>query len=285
MSNNSKNDDKKGLFSVVAEDIKTILLITLRTIIAMALTLIITIPVIFFVLKALSVLVIPLSGLRYPFADIILYLLTVAVLVLLLYKGRNRSSKISGWIMTGQIEIEVSDENNRKMRGFWLKAHKGIERTKNIKWKFNLNNKTDFYILETVYPVDKYGHAEVTKAPVCFRALVPITHKFLGNLPVQGDTISFSWTTCSNNDIKKLHVRAVEYIEKNDNIPESTAKWIELDEKGTEGIVCAEDLETGKKSRIEGTIKLAEKCNEKIQLCFWYDPEDAEGESVLREKF
>ena len=33
------------------------------------------------------------------------------------------------------------------------------------------------------------------------------------------------------------------------------------------------------------TVKLSEKAGEKIQLCFWYMPDEAEGESVLREKF
>jgi len=270
---------------MVMEDLGGLLLIVFRTIIAVLVIFAVSIPILFVIMKALSVIIIPLNGMRYPWADIVVFLLVFAVIVLLLYKGRNGSSKVAGWIMTGHIEIEISDENNRKMRAFWLKTHKGKERTKNITWKLSLNNKTDFYILQSIYPVDKYGHAETAKDPVCFRTLVPVTHKFLGNLPVKGDTIKFSWTTCSNNDIKKLYVRAVEYIEKNENIPESTDRWIELDEKGTAGIICAENLQTGKKSKIEGTIKLSEKVTEKMQLCFWYNPDDAEGESVLREKF
>lgn len=275
MNRKTDRNEKKGIFSMVFEDLGTILMILLRGIIAVLLIFAVVIPVIYFLFKIISVfLIIPMKG---YVGDLIVFLLTFGAIFLILFLRRNKSSKIADWVMTGHIEIEVSDENNRMMRALWLKAHKGKERTKTANWKISLNSKTDFYILETVYPVDKYGHEEKGKAPLCYRTLVPVTHKFLGNLPVEGDTIRFSWTPTSNNDIKKLHVRAVEYIEEN--------QWIELDEKGTEGIICAKDIKTGKKAKIEGTIKLSKKVNEKIQLCFWYMPDDAEGESVLREKF
>ena len=78
---------------------------------------------------------------------------------------------------------------------------------------------------------------------------------------------------------------AAKEAEKNPSITDSKDKWIELDENKTAGIICAQDIKTGKKTKISGTVKLSEKAGEKIQLCFWYMPDEAEGESVLREKF
>ena len=283
MSDKTNRNEKKGIFSMIFEDLGTILMIMLRGIIAVLLIFAVVIPVIYFLFKIISFFfIIPMKG---YVGDLIVFLLTIGTIFLILFLRRNKSSKIADWVMTGHIEIEFSDENNRKMRALWLKTHKGKERTKPVNWKISLNSKTDFYILETIYPVDKYGHEEKGKAPLYYRTLVPVTHKFLGNLPVKGDTIHFSWTTASNNDIKRLHVRAVEYIEKNPSITDSKDKWIELDENKTAGIICAQDIKTGKKTKISGTVKLSEKAGEKIQLCFWYMPDEAEGESVLREKF
>lgn len=283
MNDKTNGNEKKGFLSMFFEDIGAVTLILIRGIIAIFLIFAVVIPVIYFLFKVVALfLLIPVQG---YIGDLIVFLMTFGIIFLVLFLRRNKSSKFADWVMTGRIEIEISDENNRRMRALWLKTHKGKERTKTANWKILLNSKNNFYIFETIYPVDKYGHKETAKAPLCYRTLVPVTHKFLGNLPVKGDTIHFSWTTTSNNDIKNLHVRAVEYIEKDPSIPDSKDNWIELDEKGTEGVICASEIKTGMKMKISGTVKLSEKAGEKIQLCFWYMPDEAEGESVLREKF
>jgi len=282
MDKSDKKNTKRSLFSVFMEDTGHIGMILIRGIFALLLFCILLIPVMFFIFKIVSIILIPFSGLA---RDITTAILFMGLIILICFLKRNKPSKAVGWIMTGHIEIEMTDENNRRMRALWLKAHKGKERTKPVKWVISLGTKTDFHVFETIYPVDKYGHEEKGKEPVCYRALVPVTHKFFGNLPVSGDTIKFRWITRSNNDINNLRVRAVEFLEKDDRIPGSQNKWFELDEKGTEGTVTAKKIETGKKCRIEGTVKLNHNVAEKIQLCFWYLPDEAEGESVFRLNF
>lgn len=287
MKKNSTKNDKKGFLTVFLEDIGSIAAIIGRVIIAIFLVLILTVPVLFLFFKILSLCLSPLLAIpmKSYVQDLIVTLLITGVLIAILFLRRNKTNRIYEWILTGHIEIEISDENNRKMRALWLKTHKGKERTKPINWKITLNNKTSVHVLETVYPLDKYGHEEKAKAPVCYRVLVPITHKFFGNLPIQGDTIHFSWSTSSNNDIKNIRVKAVEFHEKNESIPDSKDEWIELDSKYIEGTICASDIKTGKKTKLEGTVTINQNVSEKIQLCFWYMPNEAEGESVLREKF
>lgn len=278
LSMSSKND-KKGLFTIILEDTANILLIMVRAVVALGAIIALTIPILFWLLKIVSLILIPLPGTA---GDITVILFIFIMIGVFCYATRNKTNKLTGWIMTGHIEIEISDENNRRMRAIWLKAHKNKERTKNVNWKILLTGKSDFHIFETVYPVDKYGHQEITKAPVCFRTLIPVTHKFFGNLPIKGDTINFTWTTNSNNDIKRVYVRAIEYNEADET---KDPEWIELDVKGQYGTLFAENVKTGEKRKFKGSVKLSESVKEKIQLCFWYMPEDAEGESVFKLEF
>lgn len=283
MSKFDNIDNKKGLFTMIMEDTTNVLLILARAFLALiVVSFCLVIPATLLILKALSTIFIAISGTA---GDIIGVVLIFTLIFLLCFFSRNSTHKIAEWIMTGHFQLEVSEENNRRMRNLWLKTHKGILRTKNIKWKLSLNNKNNFYIFQTIYPVDKYGNSEVTKAPVLFRTLVPITQKFFGNLPIEGDTIQFSWTTTSNNNIKNLHVKAVEYTEKNESDYDSKDLWIDLDENAENGTLCASNITTGNKVKIEGILKLNKSVSERIQLCFWYMPDEAEGESVFREKF
>lgn len=267
----------------VLEDIWTPFAVILRTLFAMILvSLVIVLPLCFVFLRILAMLTLPFSG---KTADIIGFIIFIGTGIWLFYIFRNGNSFISNWVMTGHIQIEISDEYNRKLRSIWLKTHKGIERTKTKKWVIDLTNPTDMYMANPVYPVDKYGHSEIMKDPLCFRMLVPITHKFMGNLPVKGDEIKFRWNVTSNNDISNLHVRIVENIPADESNPDCKPVWRELDQTGTEGIICAKDIKTGKRGRIEGKVILSDKVVERVQLCFWYLPEEAEGESVFRKEF
>lgn len=275
--------EKKGLFSMVFEDLGHMFMVVIRALIAMViLPYTIVLPLIFLFIKILSVFFVFSSGL-------VANMLAIAVLIflvpLLFYWTSGRKNHIVGWIFTGRIEREISEKNNRRMRSLWLKAHHNKERIKASKFSINMDNKTNFYTFETVYPKDKYGHDEVLKAPLCYRAIVPVTHKFFGDLPIKDDVVHFSWKTTSNNDIKKLHVRAIEFEENNENMAGYNDLWRELDTAGTEGTVCAESIQTGKKFKIQGTVKFSEKVLNKVQLCFWYMPDEAEGESVFRDTF
>lgn len=267
----------------ILEDIWTPLAVIFRTAAAMiGVALLIVLPLSFIVFKILALLTLPLSGI---WADIIGFVLFFGALFWFLYLFRNGNSVVSNWIMSGHIQIDVSEEYNRKLRAIWLKAHKGVERTKPKKWIIDLTHPTDMHMLNPVYPVDKYGHSEIAKDPLCFRMLVPVTHKFFGNLPVKGDEISFRWNVTANNDISILHVRIVENITADESNPDIKPVWRELDQTGTEGIVCAKDIKTGKKNKIEGKVILSDKVNEQVQLCFWALPDETKGESVFRKEF
>lgn len=283
MKDSETIDEKKGLFAMVIEDLWHMFMVVIRALLAMViLPYTIVLPSLFLMTKILSVFFTFTSGLV---ANILALASIIFVVPLFFYWTSGRKNPVIGWIFTGRIEREVSDKNNRRMRALWLKAHRNKERTKPSKFSLNLDNKTSFYTFETIYPKDKYGHSEVVKAPVCYRAIVPVTHKFFGDLPVKGDVVRFSWKTTSNNDIKRIRVRAIEFDENNENMSDYKDLWRELDAAGTEGIVCAEGIKTGKKFKIQGTVKFKEKVKNKVQLCFWYLPDEAEGESVFRDNF
>ena len=219
-------------------------------------------------------------------ATIIFFALFLLVIGYVAFLFRNGNRFLKTWVMTGHFIKEVSEEKNMKLRSTWLKLHKNKERTKPRTWNITLTNPVDSFMLNPVYPVDKYGRAEIIKDPLYFRGVLSITHHFYGNLPVSGDKINFSWKFTSNNNIKALRVRAVEYVEGEENkIFYNQPTITEVDEMGTEGHICAENLITGKKNTLKGTVKLSEKVKKDIHLCFWYMPQDAEGESVFKLKF
>lgn len=234
------------------------------------------IPLLFLIVRAISILIAPLPG---GAGDIVSILLFVAAVLYVSYLTSRGNGKLGNWIQTGHIDIEISDEKNFEMRKHWLKTHD--LRTKPKVWRFFLTNKTDLIFLAPVYP-ERYGSPDVTAEPLNYRALVSITHKFRGNLPITGDEIKFEWVTTPNNDISKLHVRAVEAFPERET---KSAVWEELDANGEAGSVCAENIKTGKRIKIQHSVKIAKDCQEGISLCFWNEVNEAEGETVFAYKF
>lgn len=274
---------KKVYIKDFFEDIGSVIIIIFRLLLVMLVVgLGAGIPLLFFIMKIIALIT---SSMSNVVSTIIGFIIFIGIFIWISYLFRNGNPVISTWIMTGHIQIEISDEKNRQLRAAWLKLHRGKERTRTKKWNINLTSPLDFFMLNPVYPVDKYGREEIARPPLCYRVIIPVTHNFFGDLPVKGDIIKFTWNLTSNNDIKNLYVRAVEIQDGDNSDSDKLPKWTELDEKGSDGTLCVQNLVTGKKTKISGELKLSGKVNDKIQLCFWYMPDDAEGESVFKLKF
>lgn len=278
-----KDPSQKGLLALISEDLAYTFSFVLRGLLAVFIFgYCIFVPASVLFLRALSLILYPFSEVA---RDAIGVTFIFTFILFIAFKNREKPNRIVQWIMTGQFQFDISDESNRKMRILWLKIHRGKERTKPMNWHISLSDKFGIHAFETVYELDKYGHKLTNLPPVCFRTMVTVTHKFAGNLPVAGDIINFTWTTTSNNDIKKIRVKAVEYRTSETEEISPVDAIIELDEKYAEGTVCAENIRTGQKTTIKGTVKLSKKVHENIYLMFWYQPSEAEGESVFRLKF
>lgn len=142
------------------------------------------------------------------------------------------------------------------------------------KFDFDISKDAAFVQIEAEYPWVN-GVQDRTADPTCFQKVVDITKLFGDDLPIAGDEIHFKWKCTADKDLSKLLVRAIE----------NTAVvnwWAEIDEKGTEGTLLAENIKAGAVNNFDFTIKINQACKEGISLCIWYDVGDADGSVLLK---
>lgn len=137
-------------------------------------------------------------------------------------------------------------------------------RTEPKEFVVDISRDLAFVEMKPEYPWEN-GVQNTLAAPQHYQATVDVTSIFGEELPIAGDTLTFTWNTKASIDIKALKIR---FVENTASVP---GWWKEIDVTPGEGHVVHENLVAYEKAEIKASLTIGESPIEGISFCITYD--------------
>ena len=137
-------------------------------------------------------------------------------------------------------------------------------RTEPKEFVVDISRNLAFVEMKPEYPWEN-GVQNTLADPQHYQATVDVTRIFGDDLPIAGDTLTFTWNTKPSIDIAALKIR---FVENTASVP---GWWKEIDVTPGEGHIVHENLKAGEKAEIKASLVIGESPIEGISFCITYD--------------
>ncbi|MCQ2597464.1 MAG: hypothetical protein MJ181_06390 [Treponema sp.] len=139
-----------------------------------------------------------------------------------------------------------------------------VARTQPKEFVVDISRDLAFVEMKPEYPWEN-GVQNTLADPQHYQATVDITSVFGPELPIAGDTLTFTWNTKPSIDIAALKIR---FVENTSAVP---GWWKEIDVTPGEGHIVHENLKAYEKAEIKASLVIGESPIEGISFCITYD--------------